>query len=159
MWSAEDGLTTEAEKAEGKENDGPAACPNASKVGTVSIKTPLIEAAEEKEFEGNVYVLQSNPPELKILIAASADGVNLKLVGVVHLNEATGQVQATFSGTPALPFSDFKLSFSGGPQAALRTPAQLWSYATSADFTPWSSPFISDFMPRCRLHARRRSRR
>jgi hypothetical protein len=144
--SAEDGLTSEAEKAKGEENDGPPSCPNASKVGTVTIKSPLIEAAEDKQFEGNVYVLQSNPPELKLLVAASADGVNLKLVGTVHLNEQTGRLETKFEGTPQLPFTLFKLSFSGGAQAALDTPAQCGSYTTNADFTPWSSPFGADFL-------------
>jgi hypothetical protein len=152
-----DALTTEAEKEKGEEDDEAAYCPNASKVGTVVIKSPLIEGAEEKQFEGNVYVLQSNPPELKLLAAASADGVNLKLVGTAHLCEdvgeviasktceASGQLVTTFERTPQLPSALFKLSFSGGAQAALDTPAQCGSYATNADFMPWSSPFIPDF--------------
>jgi hypothetical protein len=138
-------LTSVGEQAEGRENDGPAACPGASKVGTVAIKTPLLEGTPEKELLGNVYVLQSNPPEVKLLVAASADGVNLKLVGVVHLDEQTGQLTTTFSGTPELPFSSFKLSFSGGAQAALDTPLHCGTYTTSADFSPWSSPLIADF--------------
>jgi hypothetical protein len=140
----EDGLTTAAETAEGKEDDGPPSCPNASKVGTVTIQSPLIEASAEKEFEGNVYVLQSNPPEIKLLVAASADGVNLKLVGIVHLDKQTGQLVTTFEGTPQLPFSDFKLTFSGGAQAALATPTACGTYGSNADFTPWSSPFSPD---------------
>jgi hypothetical protein len=124
-----------------------AKCPNASKVGTVKIKSPLIEQAVEKEFEGNVYVLQSNPPELKLLVAASADGVNLKLVGVVHLNEQTGRLTTTFTGTPELPFSVFKLAFSGGAQAALDTPTHCGVYGATSDFTPWASPFIADAFP------------
>ena len=43
-----------------------------------------------------MYVLQSNPPELKLLVAASGDGVNLKLFGTVHLNALTGQLMTTF---------------------------------------------------------------
>ncbi len=144
---AEDGLTTPAEAAEGRENDGPPSCPNASKVGTVTIKTPLIESAQEKQFEGSVYVLQSNPPELKLLVAASADGVNLKLVGVVHLNERTGQLETKFQGTPELPFTDFKLSFSGGAQAALDTPTHCGTYTTTSDFSSWSSPLVADAFP------------
>jgi uncharacterized repeat protein (TIGR01451 family) len=144
--ASQDGLTTEAEKMRGEEDNGPPSCPGASKVGTVKIKSPLIEGAAEKEFEGNVYVLQSNPPELKLLVAASADGVNLKLVGVVHLNEQTGRLTTTFQGTPELPFTVFKLSFSGGPQAALDTPTQCGVYTTGADFTAWGSPFVSDFL-------------
>jgi hypothetical protein len=130
----------------GEENDGPPACPNAAKVGTVLIQTPLLGGAAEKQLEGDVYVLQSNPPELKLLLTASADGVNLKLVGAVHLDEQTGQVTAKFEGTPQLPFTLFKLSFSGGAQAALDTPSQCGTYTANADFTPWSSPFSSDFL-------------
>jgi hypothetical protein len=137
----EDGLTTQAEKEKSEEDTGPPSCPSASKVGTVSISTPLLS----ETLQGNVYVLQSNPPELKLLVAASAEGVNVKLVGTVHLNESTGQLTSTFEGTPELPFTDFKLSFSGGAQAALATPTHCGVYTSDADFTPWSSPFIGDY--------------
>jgi hypothetical protein len=143
---AEDGLTTEAERAAGEEDNGPAHCPNTSKIGVVSIRTPLLEGTTEPVLEGNVYLLQSNPPDIKLLVAASADGVNLKLVGDVHLNTSTGRLETTFEGTPQLPFTDFKLSFSGGPQAALDTPTHCGTYATDADFTSWASPFIPDFL-------------
>lgn len=146
-----DALTTPEDKANGEEDSEAPNCPGASKVGTVTIKSPLIESAAEKQFEGNVYVLQSNPPELKLLIAASADGVNLKLVGVVHLNEQTGQLTTKFDGTPELPFTVFKLSFSGGAQAALDTPTQCATYTANADFTPWSSPFTSDFLTKAQF--------
>jgi hypothetical protein len=142
----EDALTTEAESNEGKENDNAPSCPKASKIGVVTVRSPLIESAVEKQFEGNVYVLQSNPPEIKLLVAASADGVNLKLVGTVHLNEQTGRIESTFENTPQQPFSDLKLSFNGGPQAALATPTRCGTYTTNADFTPWSTPFAADFL-------------
>jgi hypothetical protein len=115
-------------------------CPLASKVGTVQITTPLLS----DKLEGNVYVLQSNPPNLKLLVAASVDGINLKLIGNVQLDEATGQLTTTFNGTPAFPFSDIDLSFSGGPQAALMTPNVCGAYTTAADFTPWSAPLEND---------------
>ncbi len=124
--------------------EGPQSCPSASKVGTVKIQTPLLEGELEGELEGNVYVLQANPPELKLLIAASGDGIFLKLPATVHLNEATGQLTTTVDETPALPFTDFKLTFSGGAQAALATPVQCGTYTTNADFTPWTSPFGVD---------------
>jgi hypothetical protein len=128
------------------EGEGPQSCPAASKVGTVKIQTPILEEQLEPELEGDVYVLQSNPPELKLLLAASADGIYLKLVGTVQLNSATGRLTATFTETPELPFTDFKLSFSGGAQAALATPTQCGSYSTSSDFTPWTSPFTADVL-------------
>ena len=124
--------------------EGPQSCPSASKVGTVKIRTPLLEGELENELEGNVYVLQANPPELKLLIAASGDGIYLKLPATVHLNEATGQLTTTVDETPALPFTDFKLAFSGGAQAALATPVQCGTYTTNADFVPWTTPFGVD---------------
>lgn len=118
-------------------------CPAASKVGTVSITTPLLP----DPLEGNVYVLESNPPQLKLLMTASGAGVNLKLVGTVHLNEQTGQLVTTFEETPELPFTRFKLAFSGGAQAALATPTRCGTFTSTSDLTPWSSPFGSDLMP------------
>jgi hypothetical protein len=123
--------------------ENPSSCPLASKVGTVAIETPLLK----EKLEGNVYILQSNPPNLQLLLAAAGDGVNLKLIGNVHLDEATGRLTSTFSDTPAVPFTNLKLSFSGGAQAALATPATCGVYTTSSDFTPWSSPFVSDAFP------------
>jgi hypothetical protein len=141
----ESALTTQGEREHGEENDGPASCPRSSKVGTVTIKSPLIESAGEKQLDGNVYVLQSNPPDVKLLVAGSADGVNVKEVLDARLNEQTGQVTGIATGIAQLPFSDFKLTFNGGPQAALVTPAQCGTYTTNADFTPWSTPFAPDF--------------
>ncbi len=118
-------------------------CPNDSKVGTDEIETPLLK----NSLKGNVYVLQSNPPDLKLLVAASGEGVNLKLVGDVHLDETTGRLTTMFKETPELPFTTFRLSFSGGAQAALATPLRCGSYATTSDFTPWSTPFVPDAFP------------
>jgi hypothetical protein len=160
-----DALTSETEKRNGEEDSEAPYCPKASKVGEVRIKTPLLENAAEKELVGNVYVMQSNPPNLKLLVAASGDGVNIKLVGDVSLCENTGEVIAgpgpvadrtcaapgqlitKFTETPELPFTDFKLTFSGGAQAALATPTQCGSYTTTADFESWANPFIDEIFP------------
>jgi hypothetical protein len=115
-------------------------CPLASKVGTDEIRTPLLR----DPLEGDVFVLQSNPPNLQLLIGASADGVNVKLVADVHLDEATGRLTTTLTETPPLPFTRFRLSFSGGAQAALATPTTCGLKTSSADFTPWSSPLEAD---------------
>jgi hypothetical protein len=123
--------------------EGEASCPNASKVGTDEIETPLLFHS----LKGDVYVLDSNPPNLKLLVTASGEGVNLKLVGDVHLNEATGRLTTTFTETPELPFTTFRLSFSGGAQAALYTPAKCGSYRTTSDFTPWSTPNVANAFP------------
>jgi hypothetical protein len=137
------GLVACPESEDGRDGEGPPSCPLASKVGTVEIETPLLF----DKLQGNVYILPSNPPHLQLLVAASGDGVNLKLIGDVHLNGATGQLVTTFSGTPELPFTDFKLAFSGGAQAALETPTMCGTYTTTSDFTPWSTPLVQDAFP------------
>jgi hypothetical protein len=132
--------------AESEDMDGPSSCPSASKVGTDEIATPLLA----NRLKGNVYILQSDPPELQLLVAASGEGVNLKLIGTVHLNEQTGQLVTTFKGTPQdpgtpdAPLTEFVLSFSGGAQAALVTPDMCGVYHSSADFSPWAGPFVED---------------
>jgi uncharacterized repeat protein (TIGR01451 family) len=147
---AEDGLTTPAEEAEGKEDAGPPSCPLASKVGTDEITLPILK----ENLTGNVYVLNSNPPELKLLIAASGEGVNVKLIAEVHLNEQTGQLVTTvvtgysrFPHIPQAPVSAFKLAFSGGAQAALATPTRCGVYTSESVFTPWASPYVASVYP------------
>jgi len=137
------GLQTCSQAQSAVGTEGEPSCPSASQVGTDQIATPLLP----NKLEGDVYVLDSNPPNLKLLVAASGEGVNLKLVGDVHLDEQTGRLTTTFTETPELPFTTFRLSFSGGAQAALYTPARCGSYQTTSDFTPWSTPSVADAFP------------
>ena len=139
-----DAITTAQEAERHEEDAAPAYCPAASKLGTVSISSPLIEADAEHELTGGVYLLPSQPPELGLLIAASGDGVAVKLKGTVHLNETTGQLVTTFTETPPLPFSNLTVSFDGGAKAAIDTPAKCGTYTVGSDFQPWSTPFVSD---------------
>jgi hypothetical protein len=141
-----------SQEALGKEPDGEVnekapSCPSSSKVGTVEIESPLLRT---KMF-GEVYILQKDPPSLELMIAASADGVNLKLVGQVQLNEQTGQLVTTFNETPDFPFTTFKLNFGGGAQAALATPTRCGTYESAIDFTPWSTPYIEDALESSRF--------
>jgi hypothetical protein len=153
----EDALTTPAEEAKHEENDGPPKCQTSSRIGTVLIRTPLLGEADEKQLEGGVYVLDSSPPDLKLLIAASADGVNVKQVLDATLCQATGeildgrtcaapgQIIARLTNAPQLPFTLAKLQLDGGANAALTTPTRCGAYTAEADFTPWSTPSTPDF--------------
>lgn len=138
--AAEENIGGGEEKRE--EEEAPASCPAASKVGTDEIETPLLK----EKLQGDAYVLENEPPNLELLATASAEGVNLKLVGKVHLNETTGQLVTTFEDTPDLPFTTFRLNFSGGAQAALATPTDCGTYSSDASFVPWSTPFVENWL-------------
>lgn len=134
------GLTVCASQQTGIGTEGPPSCPATSEVGTVQISTPMLP----NPLEGGVYALPSQPPEIKLLIAGSGDGVNLKMLGEVVLNEETGRVTLVLPQAPLLPISELRLSLSGGAQGALVTPAKCGVYTASSDFTPWATPALSD---------------
>ncbi len=136
------GLAACQSSEDGVGREGPALCPNASQVGEAEVTTPLLK----EKLKGGVYMLQSNPPDVKLLVTAYApvDGIYVKLIGDAKLNETTAQVTTTFTETPELPFSHFRLTLYGGAQPSLVTPTTCGTYATNADFTPWTTPIGKD---------------
>ncbi len=129
-----------------------AECPEAAKVGSVEVDTPLLD----HPLLGAVYIASpyNNPfRSLLAIYVAVYDpqtGVVVKLAGHVEPNPETGQLTTTFSDSPQVPFEDFKLDFFEGARAALATPEGCGAYTPSASFTPWSgtpavSPAIEGF--------------
>ncbi len=119
---------------------GPPNCPDAAKLGTVSIRTPLLE----NELTGSLYLAAQNtnpfrsPLALYLLAEDKPDGILVKLAGEVRVEEATGQIVTTFRNTPQVPFSDLELHLFGGQRGSLSTPPLCGSYAAETEFTPWS---------------------
>ncbi len=135
-----DGLMACSQSEIALESPGSPTCPDASKIGTVQITTPLLP----DPLEGAVYLAEQDANPFGSLVAMyivaedPTAGIVIKLAGDVALDELTGQVVATFKNTPELPFEDLKLHFFGGARAPLTTPAQCGTYTTTASFAPWS---------------------
>jgi len=138
---AQFGLTTPVGVAPIHTTAAPAACPDAAKIGTVEIVSPLLDYP----LPGGVYVAEpyQNPfgSLLAIYIAVNdpVSGVVVKLAGHVEIGPE-GQLTTTFDENPQLPFDNFRLDFFSGDLAALKTPAVCGDFETTATLTPWSAP-------------------
>ncbi len=133
-------------------------CPEASKVGTVKIRTPLLA----NPLEGAAYLATQDTNPFGSLVALYIEaydpvsGVRAKATGEVQENPVTGQLYSVFDENPVLksdpafandeaaqflpqtPFEDVELHFFGGDRAPLATPALCGGYTTTGTFTPWS---------------------
>jgi hypothetical protein len=127
-------------------------CANASKIGEVTIHTPLLP----NPLKGFVYLAaqEANPfgsiIAMYIVAEDPVSGSLVKLPGQVQLCQQAGEVIAgmtcqglgqvisTFENNPQLPFEDAELHFFGGERAPLASPAHCGPYTTNASFAPWS---------------------
>ncbi len=116
-------------------------CPDASKIGTVEVDTPLLDAPAP----GTVYIADpyDNPfkalTAIYIVVNDQERGFIAKLAAKVDRDPATGQLTTTVTDAPQLPFEHFYLHIKQGPHAALRTPG-CGDYSTGGELTPYSDP-------------------
>ena len=116
-------------------------CPQASKIGSVAIATPLLE----EQAEGSVY--QATPYENKTksliglyLIAKIPDrGILVKQPIEVRPDPQSGRLVSVAENVPQLPFSSFRFHFREGGRSPLITPPGCGTFNTVAKFTPWSA--------------------
>jgi hypothetical protein len=138
--AAADGLQACSEAQIALAVDAGPTCPEASKVATVEIKTPLLP----NPLTGAAYLAtqDANPfgslVALYIVAQDPVSGTLVKVAGEVKPDPVTGQLTAVFDNTPQLPFEDLTLHFFGGSRAPLGTPASCGSYTTQASIAPWS---------------------
>lgn len=138
--SAADGLQACSQDQFGLTNAAEPSCPDASKLGTAEIDSPI----SPDPLTGSIYLAQqhSNPfgSNFAMYVATEADGTLIKLAARIDANPVTGQLTTTFNNNPQLPFSDFKLNFFGGPRAALATGSTCGTFPVTSNVQPWSTP-------------------
>jgi hypothetical protein len=120
----------------------PQSCPDAAKVGSVEVSTPLLD----HKLPGAVYVAKpyENPfgslLAIYLAIEDQESGIVAKLAGKVTPDPQTGQLTARFTESPELPLEDVSLHFFQGPRAALKSPLICGTHTTTSDLTPYSTP-------------------
>jgi hypothetical protein len=138
--AAADGLQACSEEQIALSVNAPPTCPEASKVATLEIESPLLPNA----LTGEAYLAAQNANPFGSLVALylvaqdPVSGVLVKLAGEVKPDPVTGQLVSTFLNTPQLPFEDLELHFFGGDRAPLASPGLCGAYTTTAAITPWT---------------------
>lgn len=145
----------------------PERCPEAAKLGTVEVESPLLAQIDEEDnivldaegnpvprpLHGSVFLAKpfDNPFSsllaIYVVVEDPRSGTVAKLAGKVEPNPLTGQLTTRFSENPQLPLQAVRLHFFAGPRAALQTPVACGSYAISSSLTPWAAPSLPDAHP------------
>ncbi len=145
--SAANGLEVCTEAQVGLGTEQPVECPNASKLGEVSVVTPALTG----ELKGFLYL--GGPPSgeipgppFTVYLTLAGHGVLVKIKGSAVADEKTGQVTTTFDENPELPFSELKLQLNGGSRSTVANPSvcdneygEPIGYSAESVLTPWTS--------------------
>ncbi len=122
------------------DGDSDPACPAASKIGELTIETPVLE----DPVQGFAYLgtqLSKDPMSgemYRLFLVAKANGVLVKLKGAIRADPKTGQLHATFENNPQLPFSRMELRLDHGNRASLVNPKDCGVYTTTATLTSYA---------------------
>jgi hypothetical protein len=115
-------------------------CPEASKVGTAEITTPLLA----DPMRGAIFMAEQNanpfssPLEIYVVAQDPVSGMIIKLAGVLQSNPIDGDLSIVLDELPQLPLSEIALRFFGGARALLTTPSSCGPATSTGEFTPWS---------------------
>lgn len=140
--AAQIGLESGPGQVPGEFTPGPARCPDAAKVGSVRLDTPLVD----HPLTGPVYVAEAyrNPFAsllgLYLTVDDEESGIVLKLPAGVEADPATGRLTMRLRDAPQFPVEDLRISLPSGPRAILRTPLTCGDAPIEGHFAPWSAP-------------------
>jgi len=137
------GLEGCSESEIGLGNGNSVRCPNASRVGSVSLRTPLLK----EPVEGSLYMAQqgANPfgaPLAVYLVLRDTEerGILVKIPGRLDLDDGTGQITAVFEDLPQMPFEEVSVQLRGGDESPLLSPTTCGSKAVQGQVSSWAQP-------------------
>jgi hypothetical protein len=111
-----------------------ARCPPSSAVGDIDFVSPILGS-----FPGRAFFGSSAPGDrLRLFLDVPLYGAHIKVSAHVRPSTTTGQITTIFDELPQIAFTDFTLTFRGGPRSALVSPTQCGTHTASAVTTPWS---------------------
>jgi uncharacterized repeat protein (TIGR01451 family) len=121
----------------------PVECSDASRIGEVSLFTPLLP----KALVGSIYLAAQYDNPFGSLFAiylvlhdTEERGVLVKLAGKIEADPLSGQITTTFADTPQLPFEDLTLKFRSGSRAPLVNPPFCGSQTVVGQMSSWARP-------------------
>ncbi len=119
----------------------PSSCPAGSKVGTVSMDSPLVGV-----IPGDVYVAQPGGGANDLIrlfmvaqLGTQNDAVRVKLRADVSVDPATGLLTTKLTDLPAQPVKSFTFTFRAGTNPGTRQPRMCGTYPGSGALTSWST--------------------
>jgi len=134
------GVCTPAQYAAETPSSPPGAgCPNESKIGDFTVRSPLISGP----IQGAIFLAApfDNPFDSLIalyLVAKSIDrGILVKVAGELRADPSTGRLTGVFDRLPQIPYFQLSMHFREGQRSPLATPGACGAIATEANLTPW----------------------
>jgi hypothetical protein len=118
-------------------------CPIASRIGSVSLRTPVLP----DPLEGAIYMAKQGanpfgaPFAVYLALHDTEDrGILVKLPGQLQLDGSSGQITASFDDLPQLPFEDVSLQLRGGEVAPLINSQNCGSQPVRMEIRSWAQP-------------------
>ena len=132
---AADGQTSCTDAEANFDSEGPAQCPDSSKIGTVEIHSVALDGT----LEGAIYIGEPKPgDQYRFFMVVGGFGINAKLVGTFRPDPATGQVTAYFEDLPQVPFDLFDVHLFASDRGLMATPTACRLYQVEGLFLPWN---------------------
>jgi len=127
--------------------EGPSQCPDAAKIGTLEVETPLLDhpigGSVFLRSQGSGTAESGNLYRMAVELRSDDDGINVKLAGSIKVDPFTGRLTTIFDELPQLPFESMQLRLKSGARAPLVNPARCGTQTAEVELTGWNGKVVS----------------